>query len=358
MAKRYFLASLFSSLALIAATYGFAWWLEPLSGDLSRIGSYAERDFGWNLAQERFDPLLHHFGTYDRYYDMVVIGDSFANDGGGAQWQNIAANRTGWSILTLDVHKISIAELLAMPVFRQSPPNIVVLNVVERDLDEFAASSAQCYAHNAGHPGVTKPPLRSLENVPHKVARRGRIDWADINPGFVRGYLWNFLLRRGLDIDTTETRKLFLSRHDLFSSRSAGEILAYRDDARKAAWDANMIARIRCGMVDIENRFKTAGVQKFVLAIAPDKSGIYRPWLAEPDQVAESRIREVRQGLNLVEATLDLPLGQAIAAGVKDVYLPNDTHWGSAGHKLVAEAILKTLIEESGEEIYRFEKTK
>jgi len=346
MTKRYFLTTLFVSLALIAATYGFAWWLEPLSGDLSRIGSYAERDFGWNLEQERFDPLLHHFGAYDHYYDIAVIGDSFANGGSGAQWQNFVANRTGWSILTLDVHKTPIAELLGMPAFRQAPPSIVILNVVERDLDEFAASSAQCHAHNASQPGMAKLPLRSLEDVPHKVERLRRINWADINPGFVRGYLWNFLLRRGLSIDTTEARKLFLSRYDLFSSRSAGEILVYRDDARKAAWDANMIARIRCGMVDIESRFRAAGVKQFALAIAPDKSSIYRPWLAKPDQVAASRIREVHQGLNLIEARLDLQLGQAIASGVKDVYLPNDTHWGSAGHKLVAEAILEALIKE------------
>ncbi|MDP2783326.1 MAG: hypothetical protein Q8O38_01840 [Sulfurimicrobium sp.] len=364
MAKRYFLTTLFVSLALIAATYEFAWRLEPISGrhsstaGLTRIGSYAERDFGWNLEQEWFEPLLHHFGAYDHYYDMVVIGDSFANVGGGAQWQNFVANRTGWSILTLDVHKTPIAELLAMQVFRQSPPSIVVLNVVERDLDEFASSSAQCHAHNTGQPGMAKLPMRSLGVVPHKVERTGRIDWADINPGFVRGYLWNLLLRRVLGIDTTEARKLFLNRHDLFSSRSTGEVLVYRVDARKAAWDTNMIARIRCGMIDIESRFRAAGVQQFVLAIAPDKSSAYRPWLVEPNQVAVSRIREVSQGLNLGEAPLDLQLGQAIASGMKDVYLPNDTHWGSAGHKLVAEAVLAALIEEPDGKIYQFGKIK
>lgn len=348
MAKRYFLTTILVTLALIAATYGFAWWLEPLSGDLTRIGSYAERDFGWNLPQERFDPLLHRFGAYDRHYDLLVIGDSFANLGGGAQWQNFIANRTGWSILTLDVHKTPIADLLAMLVFQQAPPSVVVFNVVERDLDEFAASLAQCRAHNSDQPGVAKLPLHSLEAAPHKVERLSRIDWANINPGFVRGYLWNYLLRYGLGIDTTETKKLLLSRHDLFSSRSAGEILTYRGDVRKATWDANMIARIRCGMIDIESRFRAAGVQQFVLAISPDKSSIYRPWLAEPEQVTASRINEMRQGLNLVEAPLDLQLGQAIAAGVKDVYLPNDTHWGSAGHKLVAEAVLEALIKEPG----------
>lgn len=353
MAKRYFLTTLFASLALIAATYGFAWWLEPLSGDLSRIGSYAERDFGGNLEQERFDPPLHHFGAYDHYYDMVVVGDSFANAGGGAQWQNYVANWTGWSILTLDVHKTPIADLLVMPVFRRAPPSIVVLNVVERDLDEFAASLAQCPARDVGQPSVVNLPLRPLAVTPHRAKRFGRIDWADINPGFARSYLWNYGLRRGLGFETTEVGKLFLSRHDLFSSRKAGELLAYRRDARKAEWDANMIARIRCGMVDIESRFKAVGVRQFVLAIAPDKSSAYRLWLVDPSQVAASRIPEVRQGLNIAEAPLDLPLGQAIATGVKDVYLPNDTHWGSAGHKLVAEAVLGVLTAEPIGKIYR-----
>lgn len=340
--RRYFFATLTSSLILVAAIFGLAWWLEPISGDLTRIGSYAERDYGWNLAQERFEPLLHHFGAYDRRYDMVVIGDSFANSGGGSQWQNFVANRTGWSILTLDVHKTTIRDLLATPAFRLIPPNVVILNVVERDLDEFEADTTECSVGvlTSQHSAL---PLHPIAATPNRRERLGPMQWADTNPGFARRYLWNNILRRTLGLDTTDVIKLPMHRHDFFSSRRADEILVYRIDARKAAWDSDRIARIRCGMVDIEKRFVAAGVRQFVLAIAPDKSSAYRPWLKDPAQVVPSRIPEIRRGLKIAEAPLDLRLGHAIADGAKDIYLPNDTHWGSAGHKLVAEAILDTV---------------
>jgi hypothetical protein len=42
---------------------------------------------------------------------------------------------------------------------------------------------------------------------------------------------------------------------------------------------------------------------------------------------------------------LDLALRKKIAHGIQDIYLPNDTHWGSTGHKITAETIHQYLLE-------------
>ena len=46
---------------------------------------------------------------------------------------------------------------------------------------------------------------------------------------------------------------------------------------------------------------------------------------------------------------LDIALISAIRQGEQDIYLPDDTHWGSTGHQIVAKTLLTFLqMPESG----------
>lgn len=50
------------TLALVAAAWALGWWLQPVYGDLTRLGGYAERDYGWNEPVSEFEPLPSSFG--------------------------------------------------------------------------------------------------------------------------------------------------------------------------------------------------------------------------------------------------------------------------------------------------------
>jgi len=39
----------------------------------------------------------------------------------------------------------------------------------------------------------------------------------------------------------------------------------------------------------------------------------------------------------------DLLLREAIEKGQQDIFLPNDSHWGSEGHRIVADGLLDYL---------------
>lgn len=338
--RSYFWWVVCGALALTAGVYGLAWWLQPVSGDLARVGGYAARDYGWNDPQERFDPPLAEQGRYDRYHDVLVIGDSFANLGGGAQWQHWLARRTGWSIATLDKNEVPVDAVLAAEAFRRTPPRVVIWNVVERWVDEDAAASASCELRAPARP-VAELPLRPLEATPRRISRNTGPQ--GVNPGFVRVWLRKNLWRNVAGIDWSDSESVPLARDDLFSSSESRRILVYRQDRRKAAWSAQAIGRIRCGLAHLRERFEANGTTRFVTALAPDKSAAYRPWLREPRAVAAARLREIVAGSAVPDARLDLALARAIASGVRDVYLPDDTHWGAAGHRVVADAVLELL---------------
>lgn len=342
--RRYFIGVLAATMAMVAAAWLLAWWLEPLYGDLTRTGGYAERDFGSNAPMEEFRPQIVTFGPFERPADVLVIGDSFANLRPYQQWQNWLAVRTGWRIHTLDSNTVNLNALVWSAPYRLSPPKIVILNVVERDLlDEYANSSSACESSGAGaevsrlerHPSFYTPPV---------FVRRPK--FAGLNPGFVRVWAWRTASRELLGMDGTSVLKVKMAREDLFSSRIASELLVFRNDLRKARWRQSDLARIRCGIVELAVRVQSNGVTRFVTAIAPDKSTAYRPWLAFVSDLPESHLPKILDGFPVPDARLDQVLASAIGSGNMDVYMPSDTHWGATGQRLVADAILQMLISE------------
>jgi hypothetical protein len=74
--------------------------------------------------------------------------------------------------------------------------------------------------------------------------------------------------------------------------------------------------------------------------LAPDKPTAYSEWLPPaPWQVDAARRLADPPGLNMPR--VDLALRAAIAAGVRDVYLPNDTHWSTTGSRIMARVVLE-----------------
>jgi hypothetical protein len=52
---------------------------------------------------------------------------------------------------------------------------------------------------------------------------------------------------------------------------------------------------------------------------------------------------EISKHPKLRAPRLDLALQKEIDRGSQDVYLPNDTHWGTTGHKVTAHTLINYL---------------
>ncbi len=323
-------------LALLAGGLIATALLDPLDGDLTRLGGYSENRFGWTLPQARFAPPLATPGGRD----IVVIGDSFSSatspdraHRAGMFWTDHLAARTGLAVGVFAIATTPLGRLL--DTLATAPPRLVVLEVVERGLGRLPML-----------PGICVPAPSRLADLPRAAATaarefaRPRAAWPDpARLGEALGQLGTSLERLPGGRDINKVRQRPLSRVDLFSSADPATLLFYNEDLDRRAWTEADWATIACRIRAIQAAVRARLGAAFLVLVAPDKSSAYAPYLPAADRPIDAIARlAALPDLPLVRA--DLALRRLIDAGTRDVYLPNDTHWGSAGAAAAAEAVL------------------
>lgn len=327
---------------------------EPLRGDLTRPGGYAEADYGWRQPQERFSPPLAS-SRYDRPYDIVILGDSFsANVGGqtdpGAFWSNYLAQRTGLSVavLALDPPDMTPERLLHHPVFVRSPPKLLILETAERYLLRDYAIEIDARVgriEQSCRPQSRRlPPFPAFAPLDVAPVPWERDTVPEINIDQAANYFWKAAKRNLFGIDTTRILRLDLTRADLFSSRESNRLLIYDDEIRKALFTTpQTVDAMYCTLIDIQNEVQANGRTRFLFMAAPDKMTTYAEHLADPELRAISLLPGLYGRPSLNQVKLLGRFREAVRCGVKDLYMPNDTHWGSAAHRIIADAVVDTL---------------
>ena len=333
--------------------------IQPLDGDLTRLGYFAERDFGWNAPQLEFlHPALNYPqltgdpGKIDRYYDVVVLGDSFSWGSPRRQWQNYLAVATGWSIVTLDINRVRLGEVLASREFQSHPPRLLIYESVERELPHrMSAATFGC------EPPIALPVLRSDETridakrwdwdhmaLAQTQQRHRSVGWDGVNLSYLPRYLWNNLRRQLDQYYQSDALRLALSVPAPFSNRDNRALLLYKDDFNKIAWwQESDAVRYDCWIDAMRHLVESNRHTRFLLMVAPDKLTAYADFFSDADLKKASALSELAERHPGVVLRLDKEMKAAILRGEQDVYLPNDTHWGSSGNRIAAETVLALL---------------
>ncbi|MCA9483851.1 MAG: hypothetical protein KC553_08965 [Nitrospina sp.] len=334
--------------------YGLACVLEPIDGDLTRLGAYWENDYGWNAVQEGFTEPLFDFnaeGRYEHYYDAVVIGDSFSIKNFPYQWQSFLVASTSLTLLTLPVDKVDIDQLIASPVYRNSPPRLVIFESVERAVvsrlsDVYRAESACAPAND---PVI--PPFDQREiYVPLTPVERNRAV-SPLAPNFSESaHMIKGTIKRWYDLNIKmrlgrlpQTVRLPLMRTGLFSSRVQDAILLYRQDFWKTQLTPEIERRALCGLYSLQNRIQSNDITRFVTLVAPDKATAYDTNIRFGELRSHNHAKFIEDTPDAPVAPLLPAIKRAIENGTEDVYMPNDTHWGEAGNRIAADALVRYL---------------
>jgi len=328
-------------------------YLQPLDGDLTRIGAYGERDFGWNAPQAVFKQAQYTSDVYTQGHDIVVLGDSFATAMPNHQWQNQVAVETGLSIVTLSSYTTSARQILDNPVFKQAPPRFFVLTYAERHFPEQIGKQSACAA---SAPNFTASTIGGVPEIPSAVSiptisdplilnrQRHWDDWRDVKLAHATRHVLYGFVRAVLDLEPSKTLRMDLTRSDLFSNAKPSATLVFRGDVEKAAsWKEAGLDELSCRIDSLRQRVEANGITRFVLMVTPDKLTAYSLWANRPSYRSLSMLAELSSRHPLVMPRLDLALAAAIDAGHQDVYLPNNTHWGATGHLVAAQAMTELM---------------
>ena len=149
----------------------FSFWTEPLEGDLTRVGHWPERDYGYNMPHV-VRPIVES-GLQTAPPAILVLGDSFSVTN---LWQSGYTERTGQVTRTYQFDDNRCIDQWVAWAVRQSSAAMIVIEIVERNLVEKLGSSVACPA---------APPAMALE-IPAAATRSRRPRWP---PTLDLGYL-------------------------------------------------------------------------------------------------------------------------------------------------------------------------
>jgi len=338
---------------MFLVTTGGLWLLSavlpPSDGDLSRIGGFPEHDFHWRNPQLTLSKNLFHVASdlkeYDRDFDVVVLGDSFSCDQESRffGWQSFFIRRTGLSVIVFDMRKYWPRQILESEGFQKHPPRVFVFESVERYLYERTAYFST-YTPVPLAPAIPGP--RRKPQVPEVRVREDlRKESGSLDPNQVISFLKAAVLRH-LGINT-QVVQVPLKENNHFSSRNKQLMLVYFDEFDKKAIVPESFGKLRAGMLALQNLVESNGLTRLVFLIAPDKTSLFAYDIQDESFVTANLIEEAAYEPRLHLIRTDQILGESIRSGIPDIYLPNDSHWGSTGHQRIADS-LADFLEESG----------
>jgi hypothetical protein len=335
------------AMACCAAVFSLGLFIQPLSGDLTRLGELAERSWGWYHPQmiPAIQPRLATDET-----SILVIGDSFSDPN---IWQSILEKELGrftqnysWDALG----HFSCLKALLHRIAKQAPQiTDLILEVVERDfVSRFASepSSTACSTHQITAPGQRPATLGLIDHRP-----TFSLQIPDLVYAFKAAYGETLAYSQITSSGATFIAPLLTDR--FFSNRRSSRLLYYSGDLQKNSWQANQMADAITKLQELSIEARSLGI-RLTIAVIPDKSTVYVEHIKGPSlPIIQSSVWQqlARAGLASINVK---DLYQNALLTQLDLYLPNDTHLGFNGYNLLAKAIaselqLQKLVKKPGE---------
>ena len=340
-AKRYIYCALAICLPyLLAVAWFFITDRQPFDGDLTRIGAFREAEFGWNTPQSKYEveynfDTSHDINDYDPSYDIVILGDSFSFRP-HSSWINTLVERTDAKILLLEVNSIPLTSLLNHQAFIKNPPKYFVFQSVEKRLYQRLAR-LDLPEQPLGKTSSSK--LKKNAKELKRISTSRPHTHNSLEAWFAQA-THNIRIKLSCFIDESECRVLLAQRLSgappMFSSRNhVSTLFVANSVALRESWP-KLEAPALSKLADLNRYFTKAPQTKFMLLVFPDRVTVYGDNHRGIEQLPA--LSAIPKAAEVVETPrLDLVFRAAIAQGVIDLYLPNNTHTSPHGSSLAGE---------------------
>jgi hypothetical protein len=307
--------------------------IEPLSGDLTRLGRLSERDFGWNAPQPEIDIRALNRNNKP---DVVVLGDSFSEPN---VWQTVAMEKTKLSLLTFIFPRgrqtICLDHWMVSILSQYPSAKTIVIETTEKNfLHRFKIDVSKCKRQfMAPFPVAAK---RTSGQRP------SGLKYIMPDPVYAIRAVISMTKNFATPTISGGTIVVPLNRTDLFSNRRSELLLYYEEDDHKKLWQQREIETAIATISSLKELAATNRID-LIVNIVPDKSSVYSRFLQVPRTASKlGNIQQAMLARGIKTIDLLAPFNETVTS-FKDLYLPNDTHLSTRGYVLMGETIAKEL---------------
>lgn len=324
-------------------------------GGLVKSGRYSSNKFGPNNSQSSFLKNYYVFSEgvkgYNKYYDVVVLGDSFASGMYATDtplnFPNFINEELGLSVLVLHFNHSSVDDVLASEVFRKTPPKFFIYESIERMSLGHLEVMPLTYSDKSMQvesKAIHIPIKRSERSFSRKVDsfKKETLDLsvgASVLEKFFSKNKKNYIHR--------------LNQNRLFSSKEQNLILLYDDDylnkKRTVEKHQENMKSLGLYLTEMKSQIEKNQFTQFISMIIPDKSSAYKRFVPEFTGGNCIKSSELMATYGDFILPTDLFVDRAIDQGVQDFYRPDDTHWSYEGTEIISNALIDLMIELSNE---------
>ncbi|WP_088285348.1 alginate O-acetyltransferase AlgX-related protein [Ideonella sp. A 288] len=307
--------------------------LGAVRGDLTRLGRLAERDFAPSRASAEDALQLHRADPAQAR--VVVLGDSFSRwNLWQSPWMDLRGQRDVISFTWDDIGGPGCLAAWAQGLRGRYPGlHHLVVQTVERSWGHrLMTLDAPC----AVAPAAVAPLATADERIQNLLPV---VWWPPPDPHYAV-VAWQ-ATRKRFDHRTLRQQTVVwpLARPDLFTNRRSDRLLTLVDDDQKRDWSAERLQAPLQRVRRLQDDLQAGGVT-MRMVVVPDKSSIYAPYLARPAEAVPAAVDAwgAMDAAGIRHVAIQARLRAALPA-TRDLYLPNDTHLGAAGYRLLADAV-------------------
>jgi hypothetical protein len=302
-------------------------------GDLTRVGKWTDHDFTWSIEQKPIDPSLQRSPDI-KDADVLVIGDSFS---ASLYWQSVLIkdNLKVTSLTWSQIGNLLCQDFEVTLKEQGFKGKHIIIESVERVAKRQFEKSVNCQSsktfpkqtanHNAGpHPIVGQADFIMNWNGQFIAGLQTILNSAGIRIHSDYTYLYNLLSKNVRIYEIKDGCRYF-------SNRLCQYGLFFKEDYQQAGLNDKVLEDIKT----LKNRLTN---YQTTWVVIPNKSSIYhREELFESSADFWAKLSKENLGPDLFKATQEAKLN------IKDIYAPNNTHYGSSGYLFVGEQIASYL---------------
>ena len=329
--KSYALLIIVPFLAVATLFWVLALLIQPVSGDLTRIGGWSENDFGWNSPQ----PVVRVVANNQTitHPDIVVLGDSFSITDNF--WQSVISRELDEKVLTFGIDSVGCINNWAHWASDDSGAKTVIIETVERlfvrrfrslgDCPAVTPVPADMAAGITASRRATWPPTLDLKYLLRTAVNSVRL-YAAAGQSLRVGNTVNVAIRPGCA---------------RFSNKLSGRLLYYAGDDRKKRWTADEVRSAVNNVRMLQDEFTRAGKQ-FIFLLVPDKSSVYQHCFVErsPQRIPDATQQLILAGVNTPDL---MTVFRNDSGKIEDLYFPDNTHLSERGYLVLAEQVRRLL---------------